>query len=130
METKSQVQILDLASRNPRPASRALCALILGWDLPLSFHSGICPWAFSGNQEQLLCRNVELFRGGLVFKAHRLLYRSTLGSRVIKKKRRFRTESLDRSEAHKIKKNRVAFWGAFGFTRRIRAKRGRLQTIQ
>ena len=28
------------------------------------------------------------FRGGLVFKAHRLLYHSTLGSRVMKKKRR------------------------------------------
>ena len=28
------------------------------------------------------------FRGGLVFKAHRWLYHSTLGSRVIKKKRR------------------------------------------
>ena len=27
------------------------------------------------------------WRGGLVFKAHRLLYHSTLGSRVIKKKR-------------------------------------------
>ena len=28
------------------------------------------------------------FRGGLVFKAHRLLYHSTLGSRVIKKKKK------------------------------------------
>ena len=28
-----------------------------------------------------------LFRGGLVFKAHRLLYHSTLGLRVIKKKK-------------------------------------------
>jgi len=27
------------------------------------------------------------FRGGLVFKAHRLLYHSTLGLRVIKKKK-------------------------------------------
>jgi len=33
-------------------------------------------------------RNVKRFRGGLVFKAHRWLYHSTLGSRVIKKKRR------------------------------------------
>ena len=32
--------------------------------------------------------NVQWFRGGLVFKAHRLLYHSTLGLRVIKKKRR------------------------------------------
>ena len=31
-------------------------------------------------------RNVKRFRGGLVFKAHRLLYLSTLGLRVIKKK--------------------------------------------
>jgi len=32
--------------------------------------------------------NVERFRGGLVFKAHRLLYHSTLGSRVLKKKKK------------------------------------------
>ena len=37
-------------------------------------------------EEQLLLRNVKRFRGGLVFKAHRLLYHSTLGSRVIQKK--------------------------------------------
>jgi len=30
---------------------------------------------------------VKRFRGGLVFKAHRLLYHSTLGLRVIKKKK-------------------------------------------
>ena len=30
---------------------------------------------------------MQRFRGGLVFKAHRLLYHSTLGLRVIKKKR-------------------------------------------
>ena len=29
---------------------------------------------------------MKRFRGGLVFKAHRLVYHSTLGSRVIKKK--------------------------------------------
>ena len=39
-------------------------------------------------QEQLLSRNVERFRGGLVFKAHRLLHHSTPGSRVIKKKKK------------------------------------------
>ena len=33
-------------------------------------------------------RNVQRFRGGLVFKAHRLVYHSTLGLRVMKKKRR------------------------------------------
>ena len=31
---------------------------------------------------------LPLFRGGLVFKAHRLLYHSTLGLRVIKKKKK------------------------------------------
>jgi len=31
---------------------------------------------------------LNLFRGGLVFKAHRWLYHSTLGSRVIKKKQK------------------------------------------
>ena len=38
-------------------------------------------------QQQLLRRNVKRFRGGLVFKAHRLLYHSTLGSRVLNKKK-------------------------------------------
>jgi len=33
------------------------------------------------------CR-AKRFRGGLVFKAHRLFYHSTLGSRVIKKKKK------------------------------------------
>ena len=36
---------------------------------------------------QLLYRNMQRFRGGLVFKTHRLVYYSTLGRRVIKKKR-------------------------------------------
>ena len=31
---------------------------------------------------------MKKFRGGLVFKAHRLVYHSTLGSRVIKKKKK------------------------------------------
>jgi len=31
---------------------------------------------------------VQRFRGGLAFKAHRLLYHSTLGLRVIEKKKR------------------------------------------
>ena len=38
--------------------------------------------------EQLLSRNVERFRGGLVLEAHRLLYRSILGSRVVKQRQR------------------------------------------
>ena len=39
-------------------------------------------------QEQLLSRNVKRFRGGLVFKAHIRLHHSTLGLRVIKKKKK------------------------------------------
>ena len=39
---------------------------------------------------QLLYINVQRFRGGLVFKAHRLVYHSTLGLRVIKKKKVWR----------------------------------------
>ena len=35
---------------------------------------------------RLIHRNVQRFRGGLVFKAHRLLHHSTLGLRVIKKR--------------------------------------------
>ena len=34
-------------------------------------------------------RNVQRFRGGLVFKAHKLLYHSTLGLRVMKKNKKF-----------------------------------------
>jgi len=39
-------------------------------------------------QHASLGNTVKRFRGGLVFKAHRLLYRSTLGLRVIKKKKK------------------------------------------
>jgi len=39
-------------------------------------------------QEEVLSRNVERFRGGFVFKAHRLLYHSTLGLMVKKKKKK------------------------------------------
>ena len=49
--------------------------------------SSTCRAKFS-IQEQALGRNVERFRGGLAFKAHRLLFNSTLGWRVIKKIRR------------------------------------------
>ena len=38
-------------------------------------------------QDQLFRRNVKQLRGGLVSKAHRLLFHSTLGSRIIKKKK-------------------------------------------
>jgi len=41
-------------------------------------------------------QNVKRFRGGLVFKAHRLLYHSTLGLRVIKKKKESQTRGSKR----------------------------------
>ena len=40
-----------------------------------------------GTWGQLLRKNVKRFRGGLVFKAHRLVYHSSPGWRVIKKKK-------------------------------------------
>ena len=43
---------------------------------------------------QTLYRNVQRFRGGLVFKAHRLVYDSTLGLRVMKKKKISQTITL------------------------------------
>ena len=43
--------------------------------------------AASSDSTKSTCRNVQQFRGGLVFTAQRLLYHSTLGLRVIKKKR-------------------------------------------
>ena len=39
------------------------------------------------NPHQSVCRNVQRFRGGLVFKAHILLYHSTLGLRAMKKQK-------------------------------------------
>jgi len=50
------------------------------WSYDPKTHSPSCV-------EQLFSRNVERFRGGLVLKAHRLLYHSTLGPRVRKKMR-------------------------------------------
>ena len=44
------------------------------------------PLYFLRVSEQLLYRNVQRFRGGLICKAHRRLYYSILGLRVIKKK--------------------------------------------
>ena len=42
-----------------------------------------------GIWRQLLYRNVQRFRGGLVSEAHRRLYRSTLGLRVMETKKKF-----------------------------------------
>ena len=47
-------------------------------------HFGV--WVAGKKKKQLLRINVKRFREGLVFKAHRLLFHSTLGWRVINKK--------------------------------------------
>ena len=41
--------------------------------------------------EQLFCRNVKQIRGGLVFKPHERVYYSSLGSKVITKKKSITT---------------------------------------
>jgi len=46
------------------------------------------PYEVGDDSVQLLYRNEERLRGGLVFKAHRWLYHSTLGSRVKKEEER------------------------------------------
>ena len=63
--------------------------------------------------------NVKRFRGGLVFKAHRLLYHSTLGLRVIKKKKKSAFEpGHDRPPGAWQEKLRVlgfGLWRVLGF---------------
>ena len=49
-------------------------------------------------EEQLLSRNVERCRGGLVLKAHRWLHHSTLASRVIQQKRSMRGDHVSTNE--------------------------------
>jgi len=61
---------------------------------------------------------INLFRGGLVFKAHRLLYHSTLGSRVIKRKnnqpRRTRTRRRRCSPCRCRRHTRCTWFGVEG----------------
>ena len=47
-------------------------------------------------------RNVERFRGGLVVKAHRLVYHSTLGLRVIKKKKEKTVQKMFRESSENV----------------------------
>jgi len=58
-----------------RPAGEARLQLLS----PL----GVAELAMAGSALYLRTRNVKRFRGGLVFKAHRLFAHATLGSRVI-----------------------------------------------
>ena len=56
------------------------------------------PGRWSPISEQVLYINVQWFRGGLVFKAHRRVYHSTLGLRVVKKKK------------NRLKRARTGMW--------------------
>ena len=68
-----------------------------GWrflmgEVPLYAPQGLFPYGIHGPHPyagwQLLYMNMQRLRGGLVFKASRLLYQSTLGLSVIKKMKR------------------------------------------
>ena len=75
----------------------------------------------SSPQEHLLGRDVKRFRG-LVFNAHRLVYHSTLGSKVIKKKKTPSPQRYAGKEADK-KRKRVSGGGEEGSdTRRPKPK--------
>ena len=57
-------------------------------------------------------RNVQRFRGGLVFKALRLVYHSTLGLRVIqKKKKRKRRKNLRHEAANRLEEAMIEVQG-------------------
>ena len=63
-------------------------------------HQGVGGWAsvtrapriVHSISEQRIDRNAQRFQGGFIFEAHRLLYHSTLGLRVTKKKVRSTTD--------------------------------------
>ena len=54
------------------------------------------------NLKTTICRNVKRFRGGLLFKAHRRLYHSTLRLRVIKKEKKLWEGALGRCLRHEL----------------------------
>ena len=60
------------------------------------------------NKAKVLYRNVKRFRGGLVFKAHRLVYHSTLGLRVIKKEKKQSKARVERDRFLKENKAKVS----------------------
>ena len=59
-----------------------------------------------GSKKKILRRNVKRFQGGLVFEAHGRVHHSTVGCRVIKKKRKGRrshpqeSKRMDRPDPH------------------------------
>jgi len=63
-------------------------------------HGAWQPASISSYAPTARCRKPKTFRGVLVFKAHRLLYPSTLGLRVIKNKRRNRGRDMEDGAWH------------------------------
>ena len=59
------------------------------------------------SSRQLLYRNVQRFRGGLVLKARRILYQSTLGLRVKKKKKKGLLQMVSPFGRDKVKAGRA-----------------------
>ena len=93
-EEKTAFNISRTLTCKPRPESGRDCLIcaVFDGDRDAGCKSDV-PWAGGGwlcvrASSLLLHRNVQRFRGGLVFKAHRLVYHSTLGLRVIKKKKK------------------------------------------
>ena len=64
----------------------SLLVLKQGLQHKLNVHLRLNVFYDSPNLTRTTSQNVKRFRGGLVFKAHRLVHHSTLGWRVIKKK--------------------------------------------
>jgi len=86
-----------------------------GWNTSLAQGRTAWWWAWRSLvlakfEEQL--PHVWWFQGGLEFKAHRLLYHSTLGSRVIKKRRAWKTS---------VTQGRTAWWWAWRCSPRPRS---------
>ena len=89
MSLHAQVRSLDLlaSSRVGRPQTASVVERRIDlWVSP----PDLCGWGGAVRRsipvlKQPLYINVERFRGGLVFKAHTLVYHSTLGLRVTKK---------------------------------------------
>ena len=84
----------SFSTRTPEIPPKNTHALLVGGWVGFVLFMGSCRQATNEQfsiQEHLLRRGVKHFRGGLVFKAHRLVHHSILGWRVIKKEKKDRT---------------------------------------
>ena len=95
---------MNFQSHNPKPETRSQAGLTSGArnaslhaispaevprQSPQMRHGNIIRAELAVlNLKQLLYRKVQRFRGGIVFKAHKLFYHSALGLRVIRKQKK------------------------------------------